>query len=136
MRRADLAYHAFRGHPVAARGEHGVKECALAGGDVASVRERPHENSERGQRPAVIATGARGRLDRALPRSYSGIVGLVISAHKRWFHGTAQRAPRAVPAWADAPRNCVAIPDFRIPKAGRNGTAKVASPAGSPVATL
>ena len=136
MRRDDLGYHAFCDHPVAARGEHGVQECALAGGDIASVRERPHKNSERGQRPAVIATRARSRFDRGLARFHSGIVGLVISAHKFCFHGTAPRAPVAVPVLSDGPRNCIANPDFTIFKDRGNCAAKAVSPRGSPVATL
>jgi len=136
LRREDLTYRAFRRHPVATSGEHGVEECALGGGDIASVRERPHKNSERGQRPAVIATGARGRFDRALPRSYSGIARLVISAHKFCFHGTAPRAPVAVPVLSDGPRNCIANPDFTIFKDRGNCAAKAVSPRGSPVATL
>jgi hypothetical protein len=105
-KRDNLGYCTFCCHPVAARGKHSVKECALGGGDLAPVRERPHKMCEGGERLAVVATGARGRLNRTLTRLRSGEILFVIVAHKVCFHGIALKAPCGAPAVADALFNC------------------------------
>lgn len=85
-------YRSFRGQPIAANAENGVEKCALGDSEIATVGELPHEDPERRQRAAVIATEAHGSFDRALFRLCSGAAGIFMFAHKCCFQGTAIRA--------------------------------------------